>query len=1048
MVRFDDHLSPQPYSADRTPADRASADRPSADRALSLKRTPSRGRSRLKNVLILTVCFLLVAVYAATYYWAESLWFQELGFLNEFWLRSQTKVFCGLIVLLVSLGITFFNLRLADRLRFRENCLLPTQRNLRSSLGLKGLLAGLLGLGLIIGGLLVYHGSLAFYALTSDRTTIPAPFGLDVQLDSYLLQQLINNVGLFALLVGGAVALISLPRFLIRLSAVLLSTFFAVIATEEWARLLPSLNPTSFNQADPVFGRDLSFYIFKLPIWELVNMWISGVLLFVLAAVLLMYLLAGETLQQGQFVGFSEQQQRHLYAIAASVLFMTSLSHWLDRFELLYSTQGVTYGASFTDIHVDLPVNAALSLISLGLSLFLAWRTLAWPRLRRSQPLRRPSSSRPQRRSAWQRFPLRHPIITTIALYVLCALLGNTLVPWVVQRTVVQPNELLRERPYIERTIAFTRKAFGLTDIEVESFNPQGTLTAQDIQQNELTIGNIRLWDTRPLLESNRQLQQIRLYYEFADADVDRYTLASDNPSSENQLSEDRRQVLISARELNYEQVPTEAQTWVNEHLTYTHGYGFTMSPVNTAGPSGLPEYFIKDIAHNPSSADVARSIPVDKPRIYYGELTNTYVMPNSRVPELDYPSGSENVYNRYDGEGGIGIGPFWRRLLFAKHLGDWKMLLTDDFTPDTRLMFRRNIAERVRQIAPFIAFDDDPYLVIADTEGAYSPVSEGTDKSYLYWMIDAYTTSDHYPYSDPDSNAFNYIRNSVKVVIDAYNGSVHFYIADESDPIIRTWARIFPDMFRPLSAMPKSLFAHIRYPHDFSLIQSNQLFIYHMTDPQVFYNREDLWRAPNEIYANEEQVVEPYYITMELTGEDAGEFVLLRPFTPARRNNLIALLAARSDGEDYGKQLLYEFPKQELVFGPEQIEARINQEPEISQRISLWNTQGSRANQGNLLVIPIDESVLYVEPLYLEAEQNRLPILARVIVAYKNRIAMSKTLEQGLQAIFSSAESDDSTVLQELGNSDGVEELLLPNAEDPNAIEGDTDISGVVVSD
>ena len=1029
MARFDDRIPARPrtYPPSSGPASVAKPN----------KKANKQVRLPFKNVLILGALFLLIALYALTYYWAEGLWFQELNFLDEFWLRSQTKIFSGLLTLLISLSVTFYNLRLADRLSFSDNCLLPTQRNLRNTLGLRGLLPVLLGLGLVIGGILTYHGSLAAYEIVSDRVTIPAPFGLDFKLDSYLIRQLITSPILLALLVGNAIALIAFPRLLIRLSAVFLSTAFAIVATEEWARLLPSLNPTPFEQVDPVFSRDLSFYIFKLPIWELVNLWLSGVLLFVLAAVLLMYLLAGETLQHGIFVGFSDRQKRHLYAIASAVLFTTSLSHWLDRFELLYSQQGVTYGASYTNIHVDLPVNATLSLISLGLALFLAWRTVTWPSFRRSQLSRSPKSKR-------RRTPFHHPIAFVIALYFLCALLGNTAVPWIVQRTIVQPNELVREQPYIERTIAFTRKAFGLTDIEIEDFNPQGTLTAQDIQENPLTIDNIRLWDTRPLLESNRQLQQIRLYYEFADADVDRYTLLSNGESS------NRRQVLISARELNYEQVPTEAQTWVNEHLTYTHGYGFTMSPVNTAGPSGLPEYFIRDIDHNASSPEVARSIPIGRPRIYYGELTNTYVMPNSRVPELDYPSGSENVYNRYDGQGGISLGPFWRRLLFAKHLGDWRMLLTDDFTPNTRLMYRRNIKARVQQIAPFIDFDDDPYLVIADIDDAYAPAREDGEENYLYWMIDAYTRSDRYPYSDPERNSFNYIRNSVKVVIDAYNGSVHFYIADETDPIIRTWARIFPNMFEPLSAMPASLRTHIRYPNDFSLIQSNQLFTYHMTDPQVFYNREDLWRAPNEIYANEEQVVRPYYITMELPNEEAGEFVLLRPFTPARRNNLIALLAARSDGDNYGKQLLYEFPKQELIFGPEQIEARINQEPDISQRISLWNTQGSRANQGNLLVVPIDDSVLYVEPLYLEAEQNRLPILARVIVAYRNRIAMAQTLEQGLQAIFNSTQTNDNAIIRESSDSnDGVEELLLPNASDPtDANESEADSSGVVVAD
>ena len=446
-----------------------------------------------------------------------------------------------------------------------------------------------------------------------------------------------------------------------------------------------------------------------------------------------------------------------------------------------------------------------------------------------------------------------------------------------------------------------------------------------------MTIRNIRLWDTRPLLESNRQLQQIRLYYEFADADVDRYTLKGTVPGDL-----DRRQVFISAREMDYTQVPAAAQTWVNEHLTYTHGYGFTMSPVNTAGPGGLPDYFIKDIAHNASDPAVRQSIPVGKPRLYFGELTNTYIMTNTEVSELDYPEGSDNVYNTYDGDGGINLGPFWKRLLFAKHLGDWKMLLSKDFTPETRLIYRRNIKQRVQKIAPFLQFDADPYLVVADADGAYTQPKAESGENYMYWMIDAYTTSDRYPYADPMANSFNYIRNSVKVIVDAYNGAVHFYIADQSDPIIQAWAQIFPNMFEPLSDMPPTLAAHIRYPQDFSTVQSNHLLTYHMTDPQVFYNREDQWRAPNEIYANEEQVVEPYYLIMELPGEDAGEFVLLRPFTPAQRNNLVAWLAARSDGEQYGRQLLYQFPKQELVFGPEQIEARINQEPEISQRISL----------------------------------------------------------------------------------------------------------------
>ena len=988
----------------RTPDEYALVDNPTRRR-----RASAVGRAALVGLIVISIA------YVVTYYWAEGLWFDELNFLSEFVVRSRTQLILGTSTLLTSLAFIFFNFNVAKRLQFNRNCLLPNQVNLSIGLGLRALLPVLFSIGVVIGAGLFHHIQLAINELLMVRAPIPTPLGLSFTANWALGRQLVQQPVALGLVYGGAIAFIATPTPLLRLSAVVLSLCFGIILTEEWVRVLPALTPTAFSQIDPVFSQDLSFYIFQLPLLELLEFWLSGLLLFVLLAVTLEYLLAGNTFSQGRFAGFSSGQQRHLSALASALLAVTAVTHWLGRYELLYSKQGVSYGASFTDIFVGLPVNMALGFISLGLSLALLWRATG----KRSTSLRLGGGVLKAR-----------PVVGAIALYLLFALIGNTLAPWLVQRLAVQPNELRRELPYLERTIAFTRDAFDLTTIQTEPFNPQGTLTTEKLAENELTVRNIRLWDTRPLLESNRQLQQIRSYYKFADADVDRYSLADDDGEAT------RRQVLISARELDYEEVPEVAKTWVNEHLIYTHGYGFTMSPVNTAGPSGLPEYFIKDIAHTPSSPVIKRSIPVGKPRIYFGELTDTYVMIGAESPELDFPSGgegendSENVYNRYDGRGGISLSSAWRRLLFAKHLGDWKMLLTDNFTPSTRLMFRRNIKRRIERVAPFLQFDGDPYLVIADAGEDFSPAGEESGTNYLYWVIDAYTTSDRYPYSDPGNNPFNYIRNSIKTVVDAYNGSVHFYVADETDPIIRTWAKIFPNMFEPLSAMPEALKAHIRYPQDFSAIQSDQLLTYHMTDAQVFYNREDLWRAPNEIYANEEQVVEPYYLIMELPGEEQGEFVLLRPFTPARRNNLVAWLAARSDGEQYGKQLLYQFPKQELIFGPEQIEARINQEPEISQRISLWNTQGSKANQGNLLVIPIEQSLLYVEPLYLEAEQNRLPILARVIVAYQNKIVMAQTLDQGLRAIFSEKRPPAPTIIQE--DDEAIEELLLPSDADP----------------
>ncbi|MEM9265803.1 MAG: UPF0182 family protein [Cyanobacteria bacterium P01_F01_bin.13] len=944
---------------------------------------------------VLGAIALLLGLDIGTYFAAEGLWFRSVDYLDAFWLRLRAQLIFGTVAFLGSLLFAGLNLRRAQRLSFDDYCIVPSHENRRRGIGLGQLLPIAVALALLLAVSVLYHVQLALTRwpqLTAEPLP-PLPLWLNLdtiwQISQQVLQQPWQGGLLFAMVLGFLVY----PRVGSAIATLLLSLSFGLVLAAQWSRVLPAFNPTDFGQSDPLFNQNISFYIFRLPVLELLEFWLSGLFLFTLVAVALVYLLAGNSLSQGRFLGFSTSQQRHLYLLGGILLLTTSVGHWLNRYELLYSRQGVTYGASYTDVRVSLPVYTALSLIILGLAIVALIRALVGS-IHRQTIYRPPSFS------------------ILIAIYLSVALMGETLAPWLVQRLIVQPNEFKRERPYIERAIAFTRDAFNLTDIQEESFDPKSNLTADKLKNNDLTVRNIRVWDTRPLLESNRQLQQIRLYYEFTDADVDRYTLIKSDGTTE------RRQVLISARELNYEQLEDTAKTWVNKHLSYTHGYGFTMSPVNTAAVGGLPDYFIKDIAHVPSNDDVARSIPIGQPRIYFGELTNTYVMTGTRVPELDYPGENDNVYTTYAGGGGISLGAFWRRLLYSKHLRDWQMLFTNDFTADTKLLFRRNIQKRINQIAPFLRFDSDPYLVVADANAqAASDASNPIDPegNYLYWMIDAYTTSDRYPYSDPGGQPFNYIRNSVKVVVDAYNGSVSFYVADVTDPIIQTWARLFPKMLQPLESMPPALAAHIRYPEDYSLVQSNQLLVYHMTDPRIFYNREDTWRAPNEIYANESQVVEPYYLIMKLPEEEEEEFVLLRPFTPSQRNNLIAWLAARSDGSHYGRILLYRFPKQELVYGPEQIEARINQDPEISQRISLWNTQGSRANQGNLLVIPIEESLLYVEPLYLEAEQNRLPILARVIVAYQNRIAMAETLEQSLTAIFNPKAVNGPTILRDL---------------------------------
>jgi hypothetical protein len=612
----------------------------------------------------------------------------------------------------------------------------------------------------------------------------------------------------------------------------------------------------------------------------------------------------------------------------------------------------------------------------------------------------------------WHRKSPHHQwAIYGLGIYAGLIILTDWMIPNIMQYLVVQPNELEREKPYIERTIALTRQAFDLDSIDAQTFNPQQNLTRSDLKANDLTIRNIRLWDQEPLLKTNRQLQQIRPYYRFPDADIDRYMIKKEittETQTQPQTVPEKRQVLIAARELDYDAVPPQAQTWVNRSLVYTHGYGFTISPVNTAAPGGLPEYFVKDISGNGkalTTADAAidQSIPIGEPRIYYGEISNTHVMTGTRVKELDYPSGADNIYNTYDGQGGITIGSGWKRWLFAMYFKDWPMIFTRDFLPETKILFRRNISQRIQAIAPFLRFDSEPYLVAADGNLNGKDQQITASKNYLYWVIDGYTTSSSYPYSDRSKNGINYIRNSVKVIIDAYNGTIRFYIAKPEDPLITSWSIIFPKMFQPLINMPENLRSHIRYPVDLFKIQSERLMTYHVINPQVFYNREDQWQIPNEIYSGEPRQVEPYYLITSLPSVPFEEFILLLPYTPKQRTNLIAWLAARSDGENYGKLLLYNFPKERLIYGPEQIEARINQDPIISQQISLWNRQGSKAVQGNLLIIPIEKSLLYVEPIYLEATQNSLPTLARVIVAYENRIVMAQNLEAALEAIFRS---------------------------------------------
>ena len=732
-------------------------------------------------------------------------------------------------------------------------------------------------------------------------------------------------------------------RLLLPVLAVV-SFFSGVSASGNWETVLEYFNATPFDTTDPLFNRDLSFYVFTLPFWRLLYGWAMLLLTATMGLGLALYVLQRSLVLTARGPRLAAGARTHLLLLGTALLGFKAWGFWLDRFDLLFSPRGVVFGASYSDVNASLPVLgilAALALLCAAACLFQVWRP------------------------GW-RF-LAAGLVVLGVMWVG----GLGAYPALLQRFRVTPNELVAEGPYIINNIRMTRKAFGLDRIEEKDFPAEENLTAAALERNNPTIKNIRLWDHRPLLVTFGQLQEIRTYYKFTDVDNDRYLIGGEY-----------RQIMLSPRELSYRHLPS--RIWINEHLTYTHGYGVIVGPVNRISPEGLPEFFVKDIP------PVATGFPkITRPEIYYGEISNDYVFVRTKSQELDYPAGDQNVYTRYAGRGGIPMASFLTKLAFAIRFGEIKIVLSDDLTGESRIMIHREVAKRVRQIAPFLRFDRDPYLVI-------------TDDGRLVWMIDGYTVSDRYPYSQPVRDLGNYIRNSVKATVDAYHGTVTFYLADPADPIIRTYARAFPGLFKPLGDMPADLQRHIRYPEDLFSIQAKMYATYHMEDPQVFYNKEDLWAIPRRTVEGRDREMEPYYTIMRLPGEKKEEFILLTLFNPSRRDNMIAWLAARTDPPNYGRLIVYNFPKAKLVYGPRQIDARIDQEPTISQQLSLWNQRGSTTIRGSLLAIPIDQSLIYVQPLYLAAaEQGALPELRRVFVAYGNQIAMEPTLEQSLQRIF-----------------------------------------------
>ncbi len=731
--------------------------------------------------------------------------------------------------------------------------------------------------------------------------------------------------------------------------AAVVALFYAGIFYARWDTYLRFRYGGSFGLSDPLFGADAGFYVFRLPFYELLQSSLTTLAVVTFLAVLAFYAyFASLGFSRGRPVeGWSAKATPHLSFLFCILAASWAWGFYLDHFQLLYSTQGVVYGAGYTADHVTriaywMMLAAAVALCALLVLNFFR------PRLR--------------------------SIGIGFAIFAALYIVGVWVVPALFQRFTVQPNELARETPYLKNNIEFTRKAFSLDTIQETSYPALADLTPEVIARNQDTIQNVRLWDYRPLLQMYQQAQEIRLYYQFYEADVDRY-----------HLPDGYHQVMLSARELS-PQLPAQAQTWVNQRLQFTHGYGLVMSFVSKTMGGGFPQYVLQNIPPESSYG-----LKIDQPAIYYGESMTGYRIVATGVKEFDYPKGNQNVYTSYAGTGGIPLDTLWKRLLFAWTQADVNILLTSYLQPESKIQIWRRVQERVQQIAPFLQLDQDPYAV----------VSEGKQ----YWIQDAYTVSDHFPYSTPHAAAFdqglNYIRNSVKVIVNMYDGTVQFYVMDANDPVLAVYRRAFPGVFKDLNQLSADLKSHLRYPEDLFSIQADQYRTFHMTDPQVYYNREDLWVLPQENYAGTVAPMKPYYILMKLPGSDQLEYLLMTPFTPQKRNNMVSWMAARSDFPEYGKMLFYQLPKDKLIYGPMQIEAMIDQNTTISQQLTLWDQKGSRVIRGNLIAVPIENSFLYVVPVYLTAEGTDFPQLKRVIVISGDKVAMEPTLDGAIQAVF-----------------------------------------------
>ena len=777
--------------------------------------------------------------------------------------------------------------------------------------------------------------------------------------------------------------------------ALFIAMIFGAIAWQEWALILQFIEAEPFGITDPEFGRDVGFYVFKLDALQFIRGWGLGLGILGLFAAIAVYgfrfmLHAGD--------GAATRPVRiHAALLLAGIMALVIWGYWLGRFELVLSENGTVFGATYTDVKVR--DTALVVMMAAGAAVVLA--VLSWP------------------------FHGRVAIPGVSLGFLVAASLGGLVIyPTIVQRFTVEPNELNRERAFIERNITMTRTAFGLDGIQETSFPAAEVVTEADVRKDQASLRNVRVWDHRPLLNTINTIQRIRPQYRFPDVDVDRYEIGGIN-----------RQVFLGVRELSQGQLSSDQAGWVNRRLQFTHGFGVAVNPVDLVTEAGRPSFFVSNIPPEVAPLLDQDLFTITQPRIYFGEDTGEWVVVNSDSEEFDFPltAGTDEAgldiesqaRNRYDGSGGIPIGGFLKRLAFAWSFADTNILISGSLSGDSRILFRRNIQDRVAEIAPFLHLDADPYIVISDD-------------GRLVWIQDAYTATSRFPYSQPHGSGVNYIRNSVKVVIDAFDGSADFYIVDETDPIIRVWSKIFPELFQPASAFPADLREHWRYPQDMFQIQADQYLAYHVTNPTSLFNRQDTWAIPLEVLVQDQTVpLEPYYVTLSLPDSEEPEFLLITPFTPRATQNAIAWMAGRSDGEHYGELFAFTFPSNKNVNGPQQIEATIGQQPDIREEITLLGQGGSQVIRGNLLFIPVGQSYLYVEPFYVQADASDFPQLQFVVVVNGDQIAFARSLEEAASAALGFPAgtgailvSDDGSPADAEGGADAAETPAAPEAE------------------